>query len=215
NYNLSGRVNIGRPLSEDKNYNSIHSNTSINYRQNSSFINNNKNFSKRLTLAERISLNFSIEELLNLRVSGNVRYNKTKYSLQKSQNTSYFNYGGMVDFNLDLPANIELQTDLRYTGNSGLSAGFNQNIMNWNASISKYLFNNQSGEIKLSAYDLLQQRSNIDRQITSQYISDVRTNELPSYFLLSFVYHIKYFAGGGGEQAPDDHHRSRRPRRFF
>lgn len=213
NYSLSGRINIGRPLSEDKNYNSIHSNTSINYRQNSSFINNNKNFSKRLTLAERISLNFSIEDLLNLRVSGNVRYNKTSYSLQESQNTSYFNYGGMLDFNLDLPANIELQTDLRYTGNSGLSAGFNQNIMDWNASISKYLFNNQSGEIKLSAYDLLQQRSNIDRQITSQYISDVRTNELPAYFLLSFVYHIKYFPGGGGGQAPDDHHRPRR--RYF
>ncbi len=217
NYNLNGRISISRPISKEESYNAIHSSSSIRYSKSSSFINKKQNFSNRLTLSERLSLNFSIEDLLEMRVGGDIGYHKTVYTLQKSQNTSYFNYGSSLNLNFQLPWNLEFETDFRYSGNSGLSAGYNQNIAKWNASISKYLFKKQQGEIRLAGFDLLNQQTNITRNITSESISDVRTNELPQYFLLSFIYHIKIFPGGGqGEGRRDNHHRPPGPpmRRF-
>lgn len=196
NYNLRGSVVAGFPIKEGTNM--INSHTNISYNRNPGFINDEKNFSKSLTLSEGLSFNYSYKELLDFRVGGDVSYNKVNYSLQKSQNTNYFNYGGSLDFNINLPAHFMVQTNFRYSGNSGLSRGYNQTIAMWNASVSKYLFKDQKGMLKLEAFDLLNQQVNITRNITAEYIQDVRTNVIPQYFMLSFTYFLKKFPGHGG-----------------
>ncbi|HBG58017.1 MAG TPA: hypothetical protein DDX07_08395, partial [Porphyromonadaceae bacterium] len=45
-------------------------------------------------------------------------------------------------------------------------------------------------------YDILQQRSNIRRSVSSNYIRDTTTNTLTSYFIVHFVYRFNVFKGG-------------------
>ncbi len=212
NYHLNGSLAAGFPIKESTNMFNTH--TSFSYRRNASFINKEKNYSRNLSLSEELSFNYTYKELLDFRISGNVGYNKVRYSLQKAQNEDYFSYRGSLDFNINLPKHFTFQTDFNYSTNTGLSRGYNQNIAMWNASVSKYVLKDQKGQIKLEAFDLLNQQVAISRDITAQYIRDVRTNVIPQYFMLSFTYFINKFPG----QPQGPHRRSRRfgpPRRPY
>ncbi|MDR2816577.1 MAG: hypothetical protein LBB62_07750, partial [Proteiniphilum sp.] len=46
------------------------------------------------------------------------------------------------------------------------------------------------------SYDILQQRTNISRSVTSNYIRDTTSNTLTSYFMVHLVYRFNIFKGG-------------------
>jgi hypothetical protein len=192
-YNGSAFVTVGLPLKQTTNM--INSHTSINFGRDVAFINGEKSYTKSLNLSQGLSFSYSYKELLDFRVEGNVTYNKANYSLQPTQNTNYLDYEGSVDFNINLPAHFTIQTDLDYTANTGRAAGYNQNVAMWNASVSKYLFKKQQGQLKLQAFDLLNQHISISRDVTANYIEDDRTNVIPQYFMLSFTYFLNKFPG--------------------
>lgn len=192
-YNGSAFVTVGLPLKQTTNM--INSHTSINFGRDVAFINGEKNYTKSLNLSQGLSFSYSYKELLDFRVEGNVTYNKADYSLQPTQNTNYLDYEGSLDFNINLPAHFTVQTDFDYTANTGRAAGYNQNVAMWNASISKYLFKKQQGQLKLQAFDLLNQHVSISRDVTANYIEDDRTNVIPQYFMLSFTYFLNKFPG--------------------
>ena len=48
----------------------------------------------------------------------------------------------------------------------------------------------------MKVYDILQQRSNIRRNVSSNFIRDTTTNTLTSYFIVHFVYRFNVFKGG-------------------
>ena len=198
NYALQGSVTAGFPIKESTNM--LNTSTSFRYRRNASLIDDKKNYAGNLNLSEQLRFNYSYEELFDFRISGRVSYNKVRYTLQSSQNTDYFNYGGSLDFNINLPLHFTVQTDFRYSANTGLSRGYNQNIAMWNASVSKYLFKDQKGLLKFQALDLLHQQADISRNITAEYIQDVRTNVIPPYFMVSFTYFLNRFPGVEGDR---------------
>ena len=57
---------------------------------------------------------------------------------------------------------------------SGLSAGYNQQYILWNASLGKKMFPNQRGEIKLYTFDILGQNRSVQRNVTEAYYEDVK-----------------------------------------
>jgi hypothetical protein len=92
--------------------------------------------------------------------------------------------------------------DFDLTMNRGQSAGFNQTIPLWNASIAKQIFKKKDGELKLSVYDLLNQNKSISRTVEQNYIQDTRTQVLTRYFMLTFTYNLRKFAGKGQQMPP-------------
>ena len=71
----------------------------------------------------------------------------------------------------------------------------------WNASISYQFLRGRAATVTLRAYDLLQQKSNISRSVTANYIDDTLYNSLTRYFMLSFTYKFNSF--GAGNQPAD------------
>jgi hypothetical protein len=122
-------------------------------------------------------------------------------------------YEGSLDFNINLPAHFTVQTNFDYTANTGRASGYNQNIAMWNASVSKYLFKKQQVQLKLEAFDLLNQQVSISRDVTASYIEDERTNVIPQYFMLSVTYFLNKFPGDhqrdGERPGPPRHFRRR------
>jgi hypothetical protein len=64
-----------------------------------------------------------------------------------------------------------------------------------NGSLEQQLFKKKNGIIRLSAYDLFKQNSNISRSVNANSIVDTRTNRLTRYFILTFTYRLQKFAG--------------------
>lgn len=101
--------------------------------------------------------------------------------------------------NLSLPpqsASFTQKTVLRYSTNSGYADGFKQNEILWNASLEKQILKQKNGIVRLKVYDILQQRSNIHRNVSSNFIRDTTTNTLTNYFIVHFVYRFNVFKGG-------------------
>ncbi|MDD4800158.1 MAG: TonB-dependent receptor [Proteiniphilum sp.] len=159
------------------------------------FTGEDKNTNKRMSLMEVLGLNFRSDQF-DFAVRGNVNYNNVTNSLEGQQNQNYLNYGGNASTSVYLPWDLTLESDVNYSTNSGYADGFKQNEWLWNASLQKAIFKQKNGTIRFKIYDILQQRSNISRSVTSNYIRDTTTNTLTSYFMVHFVYRFNLFKGG-------------------
>lgn len=206
NWNTNGRVMLNMPLNNIKfsifsmsfaSYNN--SNGYTGYEDNNGLITKEKTVSKRYSLSEALGLNYR-SEAFDFSVRGNVNYNNVNNSLEGQQNQEYFNYGASANTAIYLPMSFTLESDINYSTNSGYADGFEQNEWLWNASIQKTIFKQKSGTIRLKIYDILQQRSNISRSVSSNFIRDTTTNTLTSYFMVHFVYRFNIFKGGASQE---------------
>ena len=66
----------------------------------------------------------------------------------------------------------------------------------WNASLSYQFLRGKSMTVSLKAYDILGQRSNVQRSTSTTEIIDTRYNSLGRYFLVSLSYRFTTFKKG-------------------
>ena len=97
--------------------------------------------------------------------------------------------------NLNITKTLVLKYDFDYTINSGLATSVSRNQAIMNASLEKQLFKKKNGILRLAAFDLFNQNSNISRQVQGASIFDTRTNRLTRYFMATFTYRLQRFAG--------------------
>jgi hypothetical protein len=81
-----------------------------------------------------------------------------------------------------------VMTGIDYSIYSGL--GNNQGVPLWRAYVSKKIFKNGRGELRISAYDLLNKNIGISRTAQLNYTQQETVNTLSRYFLGSFSYAI-------------------------
>lgn len=194
NWNTNARFMTNQPLGNIKF--TVFSMSFASYNNSNGFSNREINTSKRLNLGETLGVNYR-SDLFDLSVRGNASYNKVDNTLPGQQDQEYLNYGAGAQTTVYLPWSFLIESDLNYSTNSGYADGFEQKEMLWNASISKQLFKQKNGTLRFKIYDILQQRSDVSRSVTSNYIRDTTTNTLTSYFMFHFVYRFNIFKGGG------------------
>lgn len=193
NWNVNGRAMMNVPLKNIKF--SVFSMSFASFNHANGFSNNEKNTNKRTSLGETLGLNYRSDPF-DFAVRGNINFNNVTNSLEGQTDQQYLNYGGSASTTVYLPWDLTLESDINYSTNSGYADGFQQNEWLWNASLQKTLFKQKNGTIRFKVYDILQQRSNISRSVTSNYIRDTTTNTLTSYFMVHFVYRFNIFKGG-------------------
>lgn len=211
NWNTNARIIYNSPLRNNKF--SINTMTYLSYAKNNTFISVDdqsdwmKNTANTYDFKEVAGIVFR-SDYIDFGLKGNFAYNNVRNTISNN-NQEVFNYGGAGDFTFRTPVmkalrilnDITIQSDIEYLTNSGYSDGFKQNQWLWNASISKMVFKDENkwkgtGTIRVKIYDLLGQRNNISRTSTSEYIQDITSNTINSYFMVNFVYNFKMFKGG-------------------
>jgi hypothetical protein len=193
NWNSNGNVTINVPL-RNLRY-SVFSTSEIRYNHTSGFIDREINVSNRTDLSQELGLNYRTD-VFNFSIRGNVSTNTVNNSLDKTRNQEFYNYGGRADGRLFLPWDLTVASDIVYSASSGYTDGFNINEWMWNASVQKSLFRKKNGTLGFNMYDILQQRRNISRSVTANYIRDTTTNVITSFFMVSFSYRFNIFKGG-------------------
>ncbi len=152
----------------------------------------------------------NVSEYVDFNISYSANFNNSATNTSTSTATKYVNQSAGAQLNLLSKKGWFLQNDVSGNTYSGLSTGFNQRFWLWNAAVGKKILKGQSGEIKLSVFDLLKQNQSITRTVTGAYIEDVQTQVLKQYFMLTFTYKLKNFGTaarptggfnrGGGER---------------
>jgi hypothetical protein len=188
-YNASVFFTYGKTMKKLKGGN-INATTFVNFNHDVSQLYKQINNTTGWILTQSLGINYNHKQL-DLGFNGSVAYNNTRYSLQSTLNSTYYTQTYSPEITYTFFKRLIASTDLDYTINSGLSAGYNQHIAYWNASIAMQIFKKKDGEIKLSAFDLLKQNKSLSRSTGDNYIQDTRTNVIGRYILLSFTYNIR------------------------
>lgn len=135
---------------------------------------------------------------------------RPRYSLQHTTNSlpqvgnmTVHTYGANFNASWYTPWGIVLTSELSYEGTKGYTAGFDENTWMWNASIGYQFLRNKAATITLKGYDILGQRSNVQRNVTANYIDDSRFNTLTRYAMVTLSYTFNSF-GKGNEPKTDN-----------
>ncbi len=165
-------------------------------------LNRNKINGNNWIITQGFNFEYNYKDILELGTGISYSLNDNKYkSADKSkiltgfQNTTSNAWTLSSNINLNITKTLVLKYDFDYTINSGLANSVSRNQAIMNASLEKQLFKKKNGIIKLAAYDLFNQNSNISRSVSGTSIFDTRTNRLTRYFMATFTYRLQRFAG--------------------
>lgn len=170
------------------------------YARSVGFNNGNRNVSGNFNLHESLGLAFRPENA-EFEIRPEYSLQTVRNSLQGNAGRTVHSYGGMFNATYYTSFGLVLGTDLRYSATSGYSAGYDENIWMWNASLSYQMLRGRNLTLSLRAYDLLRQNTSVRRTVSANYIDDVRTNSLGRYFMVSVAYKFTTFKAG--EQPKD------------
>lgn len=132
---------------------------------------------------------------------------RPRYSLQHTANSlpsvgnmTVHTYGANFNASWYTPWGIVLTSELSYEGTKGYASGYDDNVWMWNASIGYQFLRNKAATLTLKGYDILGQRSNVQRSVTANYIDDSRFNTLTRYAMVTLSYTFNSFGKGNEPQ---------------
>ena len=172
--------------------------TNANIGQGIALVNGVENLTNRTGVSLGLRLSVNIKDSFDVNFNGRIQSNKTTYSVNANQNQQYYNYTYDVEANYRLPFGMRLSTDFDYSIITGQTFGTTAAIPIWGASLSKYVFKKDRGELKFAIFDILNRNTGINRSADVNYILNEVTSSLGRYAMLTFTYNINPMLGGNG-----------------
>lgn len=165
----------------------------LDYRITPGFVNDLRNETNTYGYSSNVVLASNISEEIDFTVSYDLGYNIVENSLQPQLNNNYvINTAGFKGTWLPWKG-LVITTEANYSSYTGLEASFNQDFMLWNAGIGYKFLKKRAGELKFTAFDILNQNTSISRTVTETYVQDNSVRVLNQYFLLTFTYTFRNF----------------------
>lgn len=172
-----------------------------NYNHNINLVDNSRNIGQNWLLTQNLNFEFNYKEWLQLGTGVGYSLNDVKYknpggtAVPGLQNTSSNAVTLSSNAQVDIPGGWVWRYDFDYTINNGIASNISQNLAIMNTSVEKQLFKKKNGALRLAAFDLFNQNTNVNRSVNANAITDTRTNRLTRYFLLTFTYRLQKFQG--------------------
>lgn len=180
---------------------SVSNHVFVNANHNIGFNNGLRNTSLSFRINESPGITFRPDHF-ELELRPRYSMQTTHNSVQKNANQTVHSYGGRFDGTYYTPWGLTLQSDINYSATSGYAAGYDTRTWMWNATISQQFLRNKALTLSVKAYDLLNQRKNIRRNVTANYIDDTRYNALTRYFMVTLSYRFNTFGKGNEPSTP-------------
>ncbi|MGB4774660.1 MAG: outer membrane beta-barrel protein [Daejeonella sp.] len=192
-FTVSGFYNFSKPLDERKYVFSI--NGSANYINNISFIDNNKNTGQNLILSQGLNVQINPAKWLEINPGTNYSYNKNSNDIVTNSNSEVSTWSLNFNSKTYFLDTWLVGTEFSKVYNSGYSSALGANPFIVNTYLEKQFFKGKTGSLRLQAFDLLNENTNVSRSVTANSITDSRNNRLSRYFMLSFTMKLQKFTG--------------------
>jgi len=140
----------------------------------------------------RAGYNFAIGSptIFLLDLNANLNYSQTKYEVSPNQNQKFFNKVYRAQSYWKFLKSFTLNGEFTYSMTNTISSDYKLNIPMLNLSVSKLIFKNQAGEVKLGVNNVLNYSQSVQQNVdinTGSLTTTTYTN-LARYFMLSFTY---------------------------
>ncbi|MDW3648673.1 MAG: TonB-dependent receptor [Bacteroidia bacterium] len=153
------------------------------------FLNEVENLVNRLNSSVGLRIDNRNKDVIDISVGATFGHNLTDYSVSSELNRTFLNQSYNATLILNLGKSWNVETDIDYNIYTDDEFG-QQSIPLWRASISRFILKNNRGQLKLSAFDMLQRNLGFSRNSNFNYIEEISTATLSRYFLLSFTYSL-------------------------
>ena len=204
-YGINSFYHYGKSLKE-KTYNIMFMG-GINYNKNVSYLasdedatSGEKNIASNWTFNQGLMFRYNPSE--NLEINPGVRYgyNYTNNSLRGK--TTVNSWTPTLIGSVNITPTTIFGADLSKTFNKGYGS-LNANPFIINTYVEQKMLKGQRGTLRLQAFDLLNEQVNVSRTVAENYVSDMSSNRLARYFMLTFTFKLQKFSG----VAPESEHR--------
>jgi hypothetical protein len=176
---------------------------SLNYYRSLLILNNTKAFFKTVDLNPYVRGGINWKDI----IEWNVNYSKGIYNTYYTSDAISGLKVNKHSFNTDVvirwPKRIVWESSMDYRYNSQAAAGVQKNITLLNGGVTFLFLKEDKGQLKLAAFDILNQNVAVTRTSAENYINDRQINILQRYLLLTFTYNIRSFKASkvGGRQS--------------
>ena len=187
-YSLQSMLTYGFPV--DWLRSNVNLSLSANYAHVPTIFNGVTNYTHELTLVPKLVIGSNISEKLDFTVSYSSGINRAFSSQSETQASDYVMHTAQGQFGWNFWKDLTFRTSMSYIGYTGLESEAS-NYLLWNASIGMKFLKNKAAEIRLEAYDLLQQAQSFRQSVSSSYYDYLTANVLQPYAMLTFVYTIR------------------------
>ncbi len=195
--NLDGYYNVSTLISYGFPFKLIKSNINVNFNvgisRTPSVVNDIENFASTPTTGLGVVLSSNISKNFDFTLSTQTNYSEQTNSAQPQLNSAFINQENKIKFNLMPWKKLVLSTEFTQMIYEGISDPLSQNILLWNAGIGYKFMKKDAAEIRLTAFDILNQNQSIVRNLTDTYTEDVYTNILRQYVMLNFSWKFSTF----------------------
>lgn len=209
-YNVSGFFNYGFALKKPKsNLNLI---TNISYSQSQTLIDTDRvdqqpynyqhSYTRNTALGETISWTTNIKKNFDMNLSYGSTYTIARNTLQPTNNLDYFTQKISAEFTAYTNSGWLIAANFDYIYTNNHSPGYNASIPLLSPSIAKSLFKKKNGEIRLTAFDLLNANVAVNKSVSTTGYSESRTTALSQYLMLTFTWNLNNFAGSNQRRMP-------------
>ena len=167
-------------------------NTGVNGGRYNNIVNGIKNTNDNISTRLGIQLSYWGDKKINFWSSFDASNNKTVSSIRPGASTNFWSYrnNSNVQFKFKKAKFfIDLSTDIVVYQKS-VAFPNQRNIYLVHPSMRKVISKNDKWEAKLMVYDLFNQNQFVDRNITSNFISETTNNGIRRYALFSIIYNF-------------------------
>jgi hypothetical protein len=166
-------------------------NSSIGYGNIVNLVNDEKNIRKTFTWRQSVRLEYYIGDKIVASTTAGFNGNRSGYSIDAGKITTLFSqyYNALLLY--ELPGAVSVSSGINVTIIAAQQRLPGTQAAVWNAAVMKRLFKNQAGELKLSAFDLLNRSNNVSQNNGDNYIETTEREVLKRVFALSFKYNFR------------------------
>lgn len=188
-YNMNGNLWYGIDIYKGLN---LGINLGPNLSRYVNFVNNVRNVNDNKAMSYGLNFNYWGEHAINFYTQLSANNNQTVSSIRPNSTTNYWSYNAFGNFD------IKLKKAKTYFSINIESRMFQKSVVFPNQrdvhiispSVRKTFTKNDNWEMKLYAFDIFNQNTNIERNISSNFISETINNGIRRYFLFSVIYNF-------------------------
>ncbi len=160
--------------------------------QNVNFVNGLRNVTKTNATTFSINSGYWSDKWINFWINFNANYNKSVSSIRPDVTTNYWSYNAWSNLQFKFKKQklyIDLNAELTFYQKTAAFAN-QRNAYIVNGGIRKIISKDDKWETKFSVNDIFNQNLGINRNISSNFISETTTQNVKRYFMLSLIYNF-------------------------